>query len=91
MDSRFRGNDARGPTDLEKLFSACENVVQRILKMRRGPGKVASNLVDILLVALLDLVAEQSLESPVAQSLGVASRVVGDNVRHERACKTLCP
>lgn len=63
-DPRLRGNDR--PTDLEKLLAACENVVQRILKMRGCAGKVTSHLVDVLLIALLDLVAEQRLERSVA-------------------------
>ena len=89
MVHRFRG-DAVRRAPLEQFFAARENVVQRILKVRGGPGEVTSNLIDIFLVALLDLVPEQRLERPVAQSLRMPSGMIGNDVRHQCASKTLC-
>ncbi len=56
--------------------------------MRRRACKVTSYLIDVLLVALLDLVAEQRLERPIAKSLGVTRRMVRDDIRHQRACES---
>lgn len=51
---------------LEELFPTRQHVVQRILEMRRRLRKLAPDLIDVLLEALLDLIAEQRLERPVA-------------------------
>lgn len=43
----------------EDLLSAGENVVERVLKVCRGFGELASDLFDEFLIALLDLFAEK--------------------------------
>ena len=51
---------ASPPERLAKdLLSAGENVVERFLKMRRRLGEFAAHLIDVFLVALLDLFAEE--------------------------------
>jgi hypothetical protein len=78
-----------GQPDLEELPAAGEYVVQRILKMRRGAGKVTPDLIDVFFVALLDLVPEQRLERSVAQPLRVPGRVIRNDVGNQRTREPL--
>ena len=74
---------------LKNLLSARQHFVQRILKIGRALGELLSYLRNILLKALFYLIPEELYESAVAQSVRVLRRMVGDDVRHERACKAL--
>lgn len=69
----------------EQLASAAQNIVQRFLKMRRALGDVASDLLHVLFVALLDVFPEQLTQRTVAQSFFALLRMVGHQIRHERA------
>lgn len=80
-----------GMTELEKLLAACENVVQRILKVRGRSSEVTSDLIDIFLVALLDLVAEQGLERSIAQTLCMTRWMIRYDIGDKRARKPFCP
>ena len=51
---------------LEHSLAAGEQVIQRVLEMRCRFGEFATNLCDVLLVALLDLVLEELLERSIA-------------------------
>lgn len=51
---------------LKHLLATSEQIIQRVLEMRRCLGEFAADLCDILLVALLDLVLEKLLECSVA-------------------------
>jgi hypothetical protein len=63
----------------EQSLSAGKDLVQRILKMRRGFRKILPHLVDVFLVALLDLFAKQFLERAIAQAFIAPLR----KVRHQ--------
>ena len=73
---------------LEELASAAQNVVERILKVRRSVGEFTSHLLDILLVAFLDLVAKELTQRSVAQAFFALLRVIGDKVGHKRPRQT---
>jgi hypothetical protein len=73
---------------LEDFLSACQNFVERILKIGRALGKLLSNLRNILLKALFYLLTKELLQSPIAQTFGVLRRMVGDDVRDQRASKS---
>ena len=57
--------------------------------MRRALSEVATDLIHIFLVAPLDLLAKQSLESSVLHPVLALVRKVRNDVRDERARKTL--
>src|SRR5688500_5326753 len=74
---------------LEELLPAGENFIERILKVRRRLGELLPHLIDVLLVALLDLLAKELLERPIAQPFLPLLRKVGDDVRYQRARQAL--
>ena len=51
---------------LKHFLAAGEQVIQRVLKMRRRLGEFATDLRDVLLVTLLDLVFEELLQCAIA-------------------------
>jgi hypothetical protein len=57
--------------------------------VRRTLGELAAHLLDVFLVALLDLLAEELLERSIAQPFLALLREVGDDVRDERTRETL--
>ena len=57
LEGRLREGFAFPP--LEDLLAAGENVVERVLKMNGRLSELAADLIDIFLVALLDLFSEQ--------------------------------
>ena len=75
---------------LEDLLAGTKNFVQRLLKVCRRAGKVCSDLGNILIVALLDLVLEELLERSFLEALGVLSRIIRHHVRYECASESLC-
>jgi len=76
---------------LEDFFSAGQNFVERFLKIGRALGELLSDLRNILLKALFYLLAKELLESTIPQTLGVLCRVIGDDVRDQRASQSLRP
>src|SRR5687768_385768 len=74
---------------LEELLAPREHVVEGVLKVRRALGELATHLVHVFLVALLDLFPEKLLQRAVAQTLLALLGKVRDDVRHERACQSL--
>src|SRR5687767_5716940 len=57
--------------------------------MRRSFGELLPHLVEILLVALLDLLPEDLLERSIPDRLVTLLRLVGDHVGDERAREPL--
>src|SRR5690348_1878571 len=78
----------QGPTS-EDPFAAREHVVQRILKMRGALGELASHLVDVFLVALLDFLAKELAQRAVAQTFAVFVGEVRDDVGDQCARESL--
>ena len=76
---------------LENLSASAQYFVQRFLKVSRRAREVGTDLRDILLIALLDFVAEELLERTLFQSFCVLSRIIGNHVRYERSRQSLCP
>src|SRR5437762_8646269 len=73
------------PARLKNLLPSGENVVQRLLEMRRRFGELASHLLDVLLIALFDLFTEELLERAIANALVSTLREVDDQIGDERA------
>ena len=65
------------------LLATREQIVQGILKVRRGLRELASDLHDILLVALLNFILEELLQRAIAQTLLPLLRKVRDQIGHE--------
>ena len=74
-DSVYPAERARS----EQSLSAGKDLVQRILKMRRGFRKILPHLIDVFFVAFLDLFAKQFLERAIAQPFITPLR----KVRHQ--------
>ena len=70
----------RGACALEYLGAAREHVVERILEVRRVLGELLPHLLDVFLVALLDLLAKALAQRAVALPLRVAIGEVRDDV-----------
>ena len=68
MITQYSGRQPLLPPGLEHLAPSCEHVVQRFLEVHGRLGELAAHLFDILLVALLDLVAEQLLQRSALQA-----------------------
>jgi hypothetical protein len=69
----------------EQSLSAGKDLVQRILKMRRRFRKILPHLIDVFLVALLDLFAKQLLERAITQPFIAPLRKVRHQIGDERA------
>src|SRR6266542_1247679 len=69
---------------LEDLVAAREDLVQGLGPERRAARELGTDLVDVILPALLDLVLEELRQRMVAQPLLALLRMVHDQVRHER-------
>lgn len=67
------------------LAAAGKYFVQRILEVRGRLRQLGADLRLVVIVALLDLVAESVLERPGSPGLGVLVRIVGDYIRHKGA------
>ncbi len=70
---------------LEHFLAPSENVVQGVLEVRCRFGKLLSDLLDVLFVALLDLLSKQLLQRTRTHSLIAFLRMVRHHVRNERA------
>src|SRR5690242_21828936 len=81
--------DARWRSSLEDLLPAREHVVQCVLEVRRRLGEFLSDLLYVLLVALLDFLAKELLQCPGTHSFVALLRVVRDHVRDESARQPL--
>ena len=68
-----RGELPRDSADQNSFLARRRGFVQRVLKMRRRFGELPPDLIDVLLVALLDLFLEELLQRAVAQAFLVAS------------------
>jgi len=73
------------PGRSEQPLSPGQDVIKRILTVRRRISEVLADLIDVLLLALFDLLAEQVLERPIAKTFVATLREVCDEVRDERA------
>ena len=82
--------DSAATAPLEELLSPREHVVQGVLEVRRAFCELAADLLDVLLVALLDLIAEERLQCPIAKPLFPLLRKVRDDVGDEGARESLC-
>jgi len=80
---------ALAPRSLEDSLARCQHFVQRFLKVSGALGKWLAYLRNILLEALFYLLSEELLQGSVAQSLGVLSRVIGDDIRNKGTRETL--
>ncbi len=74
---------------LENFLAAREHFVQRFLEIRGALGEGLPHLSNILFEALFYLLSEELFESSIAESFGVLGRVIGDDVRNERAGESL--
>lgn len=72
-------------TPLEDLAPAGQHVVQRFLEVRGRFSEVPAHLLHVLLVALLDLVAEHLLQGATLDSLFAFCGMISDHVGHQRA------
>jgi len=70
----------RASTALEHLPPCRQHVVQRFLEMNRRLGKLATDLLHVFLIALLDLVAEQLLERTALEALIPFGGIVSHHV-----------
>src|SRR5512140_1762087 len=77
--------DSLVASPLEELLSSGEHVVQCVLEVRGAFGELAADLLDVFLVALLDLLAEELLQRSVAHPFLPLLREVRDDVRDEGA------
>ncbi len=68
---------------LKDALSPGENVVQRILEVRRRLSEIAPNLFHVLFVRFLDLIAEELFERTVAIALVLLFGMIRNHVRHK--------
>ena len=74
---------------LENFLAGREHFVQRFLEICGALGEGLSHLCNILFEALFYLLSEELFESSIAEAFGVLGRVIGDDVRDERAGESL--
>ena len=74
---------------LEHLLAPGKNVIQRILEVRRRLGELFADLLDVFLVALLDLLAEELFQRAPAHALITLLRMIGHHVGDQRASQPL--
>ena len=67
----------------EKLSPAAQNLIQRFLKVRRSFSKFTTNLLDVFLITLLDLLAEKLPQGAVPDSLIALLRMIRDQIRNK--------
>src|SRR3981081_2475041 len=84
-----RAKDSHSPRRSEELLASREDIVERVLEVGGRLGKLTSDLLYVLFVALLDLLAKELLERAIANSFLPLAREVGDDVGNERACQPL--
>ena len=77
------------PARSEHFLPAGEDVIQRVLKVRRGFGELATDLLHVFLVALLNLLLEELLECAIPYSFLALLWKVGNEIGHERSCESL--
>ena len=65
---------------LEHLATGGENLVQRILKVRRRIRELSADLIDVLFATLFDLFFEKLAERAVAQAFLAPLRKVGHEI-----------
>ena len=82
---------ALAPRSLEDSLACCQHFVQRFLKVSGALGKWLAYLRNILLEALFYFLSKELLESAVPETFRVLGRMVGDDVRDERAGESLGP
>ena len=68
----------------ENLLAASEDVIESIGEMRRRLGELLTDLIDEFFVALLDLLLEELLEGPVAQTFHLFLREIRHQIRDQR-------
>ena len=73
---------------LENLLSASQHFVECILEIRRAFGELLSYLRNILFKTLFYLISKELFESTITQTFRVLRRMVGDDVRDQRARET---
>ena len=78
-----------GPQGLEDFLACRQHFVQRFLKVSGALREWLAYLRNILFEALFYLFPKELLERSVAEALSVLGGMVSDDVRDERARKTL--
>src|SRR5438552_2903432 len=78
------------PRPLEDFLAATQHFVQCFLKIGGAFCKLLPYLRNILLKALFYLLSKELLESAVAETFSVLGRVIGDDIRDQRAREPLC-
>ena len=76
------------PASSEQLASSAQNLVQRFLEMRRALGEFPPNLLDVFLIALLDLFAKKLTQSAIAKPVLALLRVIRDQIGDQGARQT---
>ena len=74
---------------LENFLAGRQHFVQCFLKVSGALCKLLSHLRNILFEALFYLLSKELFECPIAQTLGVFCRVIGDDVGDESAGESL--
>ena len=74
----------------EYFLATCEQIVQGILEVRRRLGELASDLRDVLLIALLNLILEELLQGAITQTFLSLLRKVRNQIGDERSREALC-
>ena len=72
----------------EQATATRENFVERFLKVRRVLGHIPSNLFDVLLIALLDLLAKELTQRTVAKAFVALLGMIRHQIGHERPRKS---
>src|SRR5215216_1759138 len=73
----------------EHFLASGENVVQRVLEVRRRLREFLPDLLDVFLVTLLDLLAEQLLQRSRSHPFVAFLRMIRNHVRNEGARESL--
>src|SRR5512146_2881643 len=85
QDSGTRQRRIPRATRSEALLTAGEDLVERLLEMRGRVGELLPDLLDVFLVALLDLFTEELTQCSGSESLLATLRVVRHEIGYERA------
>jgi hypothetical protein len=77
------------PEALEDFLASTKNFVESFLEVCSAFSKLLPDLGNILLKALFYLLAKELLQGAVAKTFRVLRRMIGDDVRDERASESL--
>ncbi len=82
---------ALSPRLLEDFLAARQHFVERFLKIGRPFSERLAYLRNILFEALFYLLSKELFERAISKAFGVFGRMIGDDIRDERAREPLRP